>query len=106
MEKGIQININNKIDNDDKTEISSFFVAEEHNILTLELINMGYITECDTQIFYYDKLFEQLLEEGNLEADKKELLEKEMIELRKKFVVEFRKSNKKKIKEFLKLLDK
>ena len=48
----------------------------------------------------------QILEEGNLEADKKELLEKEMIELRKKFVVEFRKSNKKKIKEFLKLLDK
>ena len=48
----------------------------------------------------------QLLEEGNLEADQKELLEKEMIELRKKFVIEFRKSNKKKIKEFLKLLDK
>ena len=48
----------------------------------------------------------QILEEGNLEADKKELLEKEMIELRQKFVVEFRKSNKKKIKEFLKLLDK
>ena len=48
----------------------------------------------------------QILEEGNLEADQKELLEKEMIELRKKFVVEFRKSNKKKIKEFLKLLDK
>ena len=48
----------------------------------------------------------QILEEGNLEADKKELLEKEMIELRQKFVVEFRKSNKKKIKEFLELLDK
>ena len=48
----------------------------------------------------------QLLEEGNLEADKKELLEKEMIELRKEFIVEFRRSNKKKIKEFLKLLDK
>ena len=48
----------------------------------------------------------QILEEGNLEADKKELLEKEMIELRKEFIVEFRKSNKKKIKEFLKLLDK
>ena len=31
----------------------------------------------------------QLLEEGNLEADKKELLEKEMIELRQKFVVEY-----------------
>lgn len=69
MEKGIQININNKIDNDDKTEISSFFVVEEHNILTLELINRGYITECDTQIFYYDKLFEQLLEEGNTYKD-------------------------------------
>ena len=48
----------------------------------------------------------QLLEEGNLEADKKELVEKEMIELRKEFIVEFRRSNKKKIKEFLKLLDK
>lgn len=48
----------------------------------------------------------QILEEGNLEADKKELLEKEMIELRQKFVVEFRKSNKNKIKEFLDLLDK
>ena len=48
----------------------------------------------------------QIIEEGNLEADKKELLEKEMIELRQKFVVEFRKSNKKKIKEFLELLDK
>lgn len=48
----------------------------------------------------------QLLEEGNLEADKKELLEKEMIELRQKFVIEFRKSNKNKIKEFLDLLDK
>ena len=48
----------------------------------------------------------QILEEGNLEADKKELLEKEMIELRQKFVIEFRRSNKKKIKEFLELLDK
>ena len=48
----------------------------------------------------------QLLEEGNLEEDKKELLEKEMIELRKEFIVEFRRSNKKKITEFLKLLDK
>ena len=48
----------------------------------------------------------QILEEGNLEADKRELLEKETIELRQKFVVEFRKSNKKKIKEYLELLDK
>jgi len=29
-----------------------------------------------------------------------------MLELKKKFVLEFRRSNKKKIKEFLKLLDK
>lgn len=35
----------------------------------MELINRGYITECDTQIFYYDKLFEQLLEEGNTYKD-------------------------------------
>ena len=34
-----EINTNNKIDKDDKTKISFFFVAEEHNILTLELIN-------------------------------------------------------------------
>lgn len=42
VEKDIQINTNEintnkKIDKDDKTKISSFFVAEEHNILTLEL---------------------------------------------------------------------
>ena len=36
----------------DKT-ISSFFIAEEHNILILELIERGYINENDTQIFYY-----------------------------------------------------
>ena len=48
----------------------------------------------------------QLLEEGNLEADKKELVEKDMLELKQKFVIAFRKSNKTKIKEFLKLLDK
>ena len=61
----------------------------------------------EIQNFIIDMLVKkQLLEEGNLEADKKELLEKEMIELREKFIVEFRKSNKKKIKEFLELLDK
>ena len=37
VEKDIQINTNKKIDKDDKTKISSFFVVEEHNILTLEL---------------------------------------------------------------------
>lgn len=58
------INIKKQTDKDDKT-ISSFFVPEEHNKLTLELIERGYINEKDTQIFYYDKLFEPLLEEGN-----------------------------------------
>lgn len=73
VEKQLQINTNiintkKQIDKDDKT-ISSFFVAEEHNILTLELIDRGYITEEDTQIFYYDKLFENLLEEDNSYKD-------------------------------------
>lgn len=63
------ININKQIDKDDKTKISAFFVPEEHNILTLELIDRGYINENDTQIFYYDKLFEELLEEGNTYKD-------------------------------------
>ena len=52
-----------KIDKDDKTKISSFFVAEEHNLLTLELIDRGYLTENDMQIFYYDKLFDELLQD-------------------------------------------
>lgn len=69
MENHIQINTNERIDKDDKTKISSFFVAEEHNILTLELIKEGYINEEDTQIFYYDKLFENLLEEHNSYKD-------------------------------------
>lgn len=73
-EKDTQINTNKEntkeqIDKDDKTKIPSFFVAEEHNILTLELINRGYITESDLQIFYYDKLFYQLLEENNSYQD-------------------------------------
>lgn len=61
-------NTNKQIDKDDKT-ISSFFVAEEHNILTLELIDRGYISETDTQIFYYDKLFEDLLKDDNSYKD-------------------------------------
>lgn len=73
MENQPQINTNiintkKQIDKDDKT-ISSFFVAEEHNILTLELIERGYINETDTQIFYYDKLFEDLLSEDNSYKD-------------------------------------
>ena len=68
VDKDIQINTNKQIDKDDKT-ISSFFVAEEHNMLTLELINRGYINENDTQIFYYDKLFENLLADDNSYKD-------------------------------------
>lgn len=64
MEIPTQMNTKEKIDKDDKT-ISSFFVPEEHNILTLELIDRGYINEEDIQIFYYDKLFENLLYDGN-----------------------------------------
>lgn len=45
------------------------FIPEEHNILTLELINRGFIKEDDIQIFYYDSLFEQLLQDGNSYKD-------------------------------------
>ena len=74
VETPTQINTNitntkKQIDKDDKTKISSFFIPEEHNRLTLELIERGYICEDDTQIFYYDKLFENLLEEGNTYKD-------------------------------------
>lgn len=73
VEKPTQINTNiintkKQIDKDDKT-ISSFFIPEEHNILTLELINRGYINEEDTQMFYYDDLFEKLLNEDNKYKD-------------------------------------
>lgn len=64
-----KINTKKQIDKDDKTKISSFFVLEEHNKLTLELIERGYINEDDIQIFYYDKLFNQLLEEDNSYRD-------------------------------------
>ena len=59
------INTNKQIDKDDKTKISSFFVPEEHNRLTLELIDTNYISENDSQIYYYDNLFEKLLEENS-----------------------------------------
>ena len=64
VEEHPQINTNEQIDKDDKT-ISSFFVAEEHNRLTLELIETNYINEEDSQIFYYDGLFEKLLEDNS-----------------------------------------
>lgn len=49
--------------------MSSFFIPEEHNILTLELIDRGFIKDDDIQIFYYDSLFEQLLQDGNSYKD-------------------------------------
>ncbi len=64
-----KINTKKQIDKDDKTKISSFFVLEGHNKLTLELIERGYINEDDIQILYYDKLFNQLLEEDNSYQD-------------------------------------
>lgn len=63
------INTKKQIDKDDKTKISSFFVPEEHNRLTLELIERGYINEDDIQLFYYDKFFNKLLEEDNSYQD-------------------------------------
>lgn len=46
-----------------------FFVPEEHNILTLELIDKSFIKKEDIQIFYYDNLFEQLIDDGNSYKD-------------------------------------
>lgn len=70
VEMATQINTNKQntkkqIDKDDKTKISSFFIEEEHNILTLELINRGFINETDIQIYYYDKLFDELLKDNS-----------------------------------------
>jgi hypothetical protein len=47
----------------------AFFVSEEHNRLTLELVERGYINEYDIQIFYYDKSFNQLLDDDNSYQD-------------------------------------
>lgn len=58
------INTNNKIDKDDKTNLNN--VKEfKHNYLTEELIKNKYITCDDSQVFYYDSLFEKLLGDGN-----------------------------------------
>ena len=38
-----------------------FLMLEEHNLLTLELINTKYIDKNDIQLFYYDDLFNELL---------------------------------------------
>ena len=72
-----------------------------------ELTGFRFNLTTEIQNLMIDMLVEkQLLEEGNLEAEKKKAIEKDMLELRKKFILEFRRSNKEKIEEFLKLLDK
>ncbi len=59
-----KLNIKKQIDKDDKTK-ASFFVPEEHNRLTLELIETNYIDEEDSQIFSYDDMFKKLLEDNS-----------------------------------------
>ena len=60
MENVTQKNTNIQIDKDDKTNFD-----KNINYLTLELIKKGYIDENDSQIFYYNDLFEELLEEND-----------------------------------------
>ena len=56
------ININKQNDKEDRPK-TSFFDAEKHNRLTLELIDRGYIAENDIQLYFYDNLFNELLKE-------------------------------------------
>lgn len=55
------INTKKQIDKDDKTILND----SKHHYLTEELIRNKYITCDDSQVFYYDKLFEQLIEDRN-----------------------------------------
>jgi len=67
----LQKNIINK-DKEDKPSngyTSSFFNPEEHNRLTLELIDCGYLDKEDLQLYYYDDFFEDLLNKGNSYKD-------------------------------------
>ena len=52
-------NINNKKDNNDKSDKRA-----EHNILTLELIQIGYVTSDDPTLVYYDDFFKELISKG------------------------------------------
>ena len=57
--------IKEQIDKDDKTKSSNIF-EDNHNYLTIDLIDRGYILKTDSQIYYYDKLFEKLIQEHEL----------------------------------------
>ncbi len=61
-----QINTNKQIDKLDKT-LNQNNESEEvkHNILTHELINLGYIDENDATSFYYDNMFQNLISDGH-----------------------------------------
>ena len=66
METPTQINTNKQntkkqIDKIDKGATTPFFDADTHNKLTVQLINKKYIDYNDTQISYYDNLFNKLL---------------------------------------------
>lgn len=73
-EKGTE---KNKYTFQDKEEIvkgvkankTPFFDEKELNPLTLELINREYIDKNDVQIYYYDKLFRELLQSGRSYKD-------------------------------------
>lgn len=53
-------NIKKQTDKEDKTQNNIFDV---HNFLTIDLIDRKYITKDDTDIYNYDKLFKNLLNE-------------------------------------------
>ncbi len=54
-------NIKKQTDKEDKTKNRIF--EDNHNFLTIDLIDRKYITKDDTDIYNYDKLFESLLNE-------------------------------------------
>lgn len=55
-----QLNTNKLIDKSDKSSSTDV----RHNYLTLELINMNYITSEDNSSFYFDDLFKEYLKNG------------------------------------------
>ena len=76
------INTNINKDKEDKQKYtSSFFNPEDHNRLTLELINIGYVDKEDLQLFQYDDFFEELLKENSY----RNFIDEEGYEIKNKF---------------------
>lgn len=69
LEGNILLNTNINKDKEDKQYTSSFFNPKEHNRLTIELIDRGYIDSEDLQLYYYDDFFEDLIKQGNTYRD-------------------------------------